>query len=212
MKRGWIELHVKSLVVWCGAASLWVGMCALAVAGGGSATAAVKETVDQVLAILQDEALQQPERAQERRQLLEEVVSKRFDYEEMSKRTLGRYWHTLTPAQQQEFVALFKQYLSATYAKNVDGYSGERVEYLRERQKGNKYAEVQTKVISEKLEVPLSYRLLKKSGDWRVYDVVIDGVSLVKNFRGQFTRIIKDSSMEGLFEKLRKKTRAKQAS
>jgi len=171
----------------------------------GSATEAVKSTIEEVFAILSDENLKKPERAEERRTLLEEVIGKRFDYAEMGKRALGRHWKKLTEKQQVEFVALFQRFLSNSYSGNVDGYAGEQVKYLKERRKGD-FAEVQTKVISKKLRIPLDYRLLKKSNEWRVYDVVIDGVSLVKNFRGQFSRIIKSSSYQGLIQKLRAKT------
>ena len=174
----------------------------------GSATEAVKSTIEEVFAVLSDENLKKPERAKERQALLEKVIGRRFDYTEMGKRTLGRHWPKLTEEQQVEFVALFQRFLSNSYARNVDGYSGEQVQYLKERRKGD-FAEVQTKVISKKLRIPLDYRLLKKSNEWRVYDVVIDGVSLVKNFRGQFSRIIKSSSYQGLIQKLRTKTEQK---
>ena len=171
----------------------------------GSATDAVKTTIDQVLEILADESLKDPTRKQERLDRLQEVVGKRFDYTEMGKRTLGRHWKKLTDAQKTEFNGLFQKFLSNTYVGNVDGYAGEQVQYLKERRKGD-FAEVQTKVVSSKLQIPLDYRLFKKSNGWYVYDVVIDGVSLVRNFRGQFDRIIKSSSYEGLFKKLRSKT------
>jgi phospholipid transport system substrate-binding protein len=170
----------------------------------GSATEAVKETIDQVLVVLGDEQLKKPEREDDRVAALEKIIEKRFDYEEMGKRTLGLEWQKLTPDQQKEFVGLFQKFLSSTYAGNVDGYSGEQVEYLKERRKGD-FAEVQTKVTSKKLVVPLDYRLLKNSSTWRVYDVVIDGVSLVKNFRGQFSRIMKANGFVGLLNKLRSK-------
>ena len=170
----------------------------------GPATEAVRQTIDQVLTILADPELKSPERAAERRAKLEEVIGQRFDYEEMGKRTLAANWKKLDSTQQEEFVALFQSFLSNSYAGNIDGYSGQKVQYLKERHKGN-FAEVQTKVVSSKGELPLDYRLLNKNGDYRVYDVVIDGVSLVKNYRGQFARIIKTSSYDGLIEKLRTK-------
>ena len=123
----------------------------------------------------------------------------------MGKRTLGKYWGTLTEAERKEFVRLFQRFLSKTYAGNVDGYAGEQVEYLRERRKGD-FAEVQTTVVSQRSPISLYYRLLKKSETWKVYDVVIDGVSLTKNFRSQFGRIIEAESVDGLLEKLRSKT------
>jgi len=176
----------------------------------GSATEAIKDTIDQVLVILGDEKFKQPEHIDEGRAALEKVMAQRFDYEEMGKRTLGREWKKLNAGQQKEFVELFQQFLSNTYAGNVDGFTGEQVVYIKERRKG-KFAEVQTKVISEKLTIPIDYRLLENSNSWRVYDVVIDGVSLVKNFRGQFARIIKATGFQGLLDKLRSKTAKKTA-
>jgi len=172
--------------------------------GGVTPTGAVKETVDQVLVVLRDQALKDPAKETERRAKLEEIIGRRFDYAEMAKRTLASHWKGLSAEKQNEFVGLFQQFLASSYAGNVDGYSGEQVEYLKEREKGE-FAEVQTKVVSPKVEIPLDYRLLKKDGEWWVYDVVIDGVSLMKNYRGQFSRIIDSSSFEGLLEKLRSK-------
>lgn len=178
--------------------------CLTAAWGGGTPTGAVKETVDQVFVVLRDQSLKDPARETERRAKLEEIIGKRFDYAEMAKRTLASQWKGLSTEQQQEFVTLFQQFLANSYVGNVDGYSGEEVEYLKEREKGE-FAEVQTKVVSPKVQIPLDYRLLQKNGEWRVYDVVIDGVSLMKNYRGQFSRIINSSSFEALLEKLRSK-------
>ena len=192
------------------AAVIFLGWLAVSLAfltgawGGGTPTGAVKETVDQVLVVLKDQALKDPARETERRAKLEEIIGRRFDYGEMAKRTLAARWKELSPEKQQEFTSLFQQFLANSYAGNVDGYSGEQVEYLKEREKGE-FAEVQTKVTSPKVQIPLDYRLLKKDGEWRVYDVVIDGVSLMKNYRGQFSRIIDSSSFEGLLDKLRSK-------
>lgn len=177
--------------------------------GTGSAeptpTSSVKSTIDEVLAVLSDKAMKAPEKQTERRAKLEEIIGGRFDYEEMAKRTLPTQWKSLKTEQQKEFVSLFQQFLANSYVGNVDGYSGEQVEYGKERLKGD-FAEVQTKVVSPKVQIPLDYRLLKKNGEWRVYDVVIDGVSLMKNYRGQFARIIDSDSFETLLEKLRTKT------
>jgi phospholipid transport system substrate-binding protein len=105
-------------------------------------------------------------------------------------------------------VDAFKTFLSNSYADRITGYSGEQVQYLNERLEQG-YAEVRTKVTSNKSEIPLDYRLLNKGGDWRVYDVVIDGVSLISNYRGQFSKIIKSSGYDELVDKLRKKSTAK---
>jgi phospholipid transport system substrate-binding protein len=171
----------------------------------GSATEAMKGTIDQALKVLGDESLKAPDRAQDRLEILEDIIGKRFDYQEMGKRTLGKHWQQLSEANREEFVHLFQRFLSKTYVGNLDGYSGEQVEYLKERRKGD-FAEVQTAVISDKSTLPIYYRLRKSSNTWKVYDVVLDGVSLVKNFRSQFGRIIEAESVEGLLEKLRTKT------
>lgn len=173
--------------------------------GEGTPTQAVKETINEVLAVLGDQALKDSTRATERREKLEAIIGQRFNYEEMAKRTLAAEWKNISVEKQQEFVALFQQFLSQSYVGNIDGYSGEQVEYLNERLKGD-FAEVQTKVVSPKVQIPLDYRLLKKNEKWGVYDVIIDGVSLTKNYRVQFSRIIKSSSFEGLLDKLRSKT------
>jgi len=171
----------------------------------GSATDAVKRTVDRVMQILSDETLKQPDRVQERRELVEAAANQLVNYEEMGKRALGRQWKTLSAEERQEFVRLFRQFLSRTYGGKFEEYSGEKVRYLGERLKGN-FAEVRTKFISSKLEVPMDFRLLWETGRWGVYDIVVDGVSLVKNYRAQFSRIIRHSSYQALLEKLKKKT------
>ena len=173
----------------------------IAAVESGSATEALKKTIDQGLVILADEQLKKVGRSEDRMAALEKIIGERFDYEEMGKRTLGLEWKKLDEAQQKEFVGLFEKFLVHSYAGNVGAYSGEKVQYIKERRKG-KYAEVQTKVISKKLEIPIAYRLLKKSSNWLIYDIVIDGISLVKNFRGQFSRIIKAKGFPGLLHKL----------
>lgn len=171
----------------------------------GSARERVIHTVDSVMGILSDHQLKAPERAQERRQLVKQAVNRLLDYEEMGKRTLGRQWQDLAPNQQNEFVELFQQFLSNSYESRFEEYSDEHVQYVGERQKGD-FAEVRTLLVSKKVHVPLDFRLLRKSGQWWTYDLVVDGISLVKNFRAQFARIIQTSSYEGLREKLKTKT------
>jgi len=170
----------------------------------GSATDAVRKTVDHIMQILSDETLKPPDRAQERRELVKAAVNQLVNYEEMGKRALGRQWKTLSAEERQEFVRLFRQFLSNSYEGKFQEYSGEKVRYLRERLKGN-FAEVRTKLISSKLEVPMDFRLLWQTGQWWVYDIVVDGVSLVNNYRAQFRRIIRHSSYQELLKKLKSK-------
>ncbi|HET8722241.1 MAG TPA: ABC transporter substrate-binding protein [Nitrospira sp.] len=195
--RAW----VCGLVV--AAAVLWTGIvCERAHAG--EATDAMKATINEVLRILADKELKQPGKANERRQLLEKVVGERFDYQEMSRRSLGAPWNNLSDKEKQEFVSLFQTLLVNTYADKIESYTGDGVQFLNERNEKD-YAEVRTKVLTGKTEIPLDYRLIRKA-DWRVYDVVVDGVSLVNNYRGQFSRILRNGSYAELIDQLRKKS------
>jgi phospholipid transport system substrate-binding protein len=174
-------------------------------ARAGEATDAMKGTIEEVLRILADKDLKQPSKANERRQLLEKVVGERFDYQEMSRRSLGAPWNNLSEKDRQEFVALFQTLLVNTYADKIESYTGDGVLYINERTE-KEYAEVRTKVLTGKTEIPLDYRLLNKGSAWRVYDVVVDGVSLVNNYRGQFSKILRNGSYADLVDQLRKKS------
>jgi len=179
----------------------------LAVSPGhaGAPTDSMKATIDEVLRIIRDKELKPPGKAEERRQQLEQIVGARFDYQEMSKRALGAPWNGLSEEDKQEFVGLFRTLLTNSYADKIETYSGEGVHYLNERTEKD-YAEVRTKVLSGKTEIPLDYRLINRVDGWRVYDVVVDGVSLVNNYRGQFTKILRATSYADLVDQLRKKS------
>lgn len=171
----------------------------------GPATDAVKGTIDQVLRVLQDKEMKKPDRVDERRQIIEKTIGDRFSWEEMAKRTLGTQWAKLTDKQRQEFVDLFRTLLTNTYIDRIENYAGEQVQYLNERLQDG-FAEVRTKIASGKAEYPMDYRLLNKSAEWRVYDIVLDGVSLVANYRGQFNKILHSSGYDDLVQKLRTKS------
>jgi phospholipid transport system substrate-binding protein len=165
----------------------------------------VKETIDEVMRLVTDEELKKPEQLQYRRILLEEAIGQHFSFSEMAKRSLAAHWKSRGEEERKEFVRLFQSLLSKTYAGKIENYLGEEVRYLKEWRK-NSYAEVQTKIISPKTEISLNYRLLWKDDIWWVYDVVVNGVSLVKNYRSQFARIIHRSSYEDLVTTLREKS------
>jgi len=167
-------------------------------------TDAVRTTVNEAISVLQDQELKNPDRAAERINRLKSIADSRFDYGEMAKRALGAHWNKMSERQQKEFVDLFTKLLTASYADQVGLYSGEQVQYLGERLEGDDYAEVRSKMIG-KTTIPIDYRLLKKDGEWRAYDVVIDGVSLVRNYRGQFTSMMRFSSYDHLVQTLREK-------
>ncbi len=137
--------------------------------------------------------------------MLEEVIASHFDYAEMSKRALAGHWNPLTTGEQTEFVELFKSFLSDRYAETIEGYSGQHILYLSERIEGI-YAEVRTKLRSSKVEIPMDYRLHMRDGTWHAYDLIVDGVSLVKNYRSQFEKIIRSSSYQELVRRLRERT------
>jgi phospholipid transport system substrate-binding protein len=171
-----------------------------------SPTEAVRSTLTEVFRILEDETLKDPAKLIPRRHMLEEAIASHFDYTEMSKRALAAYWVPLTANERSEFVELFKSFLSDRYAEKIESYSGEQVAYLSERIEKNDYAEVRTELRSTKIGIPMDYRLHKKDGTWHAYDLVVDGVSLVKNYRSQFEKIIRSDSYQELVRRLRART------
>ena len=192
------------------ALSLCAGPVAQTVWAGG-ATDAMKGSIDELLRVVQDKDLKQPAKSPERRKLLEQTVSERFDFEEMSLRALGAPWKQLSDEEKKEFVALFRTLLINTYREQIETYSGDGVQYLNERveKAGEKeYAEVRTKLfLSDKSELRLDYKLINKDKtNWRVYDVVIQDIGLISNYQKQFTKIIRASSYQGLVDQLRVKS------
>jgi phospholipid transport system substrate-binding protein len=190
-----VQFVVVGLLIFAGIPSL----------AAESPTEVVRTTINDVIRILEDKELKAPANLLPRRRLLEEVIAQRFDYGEMSKRALAANWTPLTNEQRDEFVDLFKAFLSDRYAAKIEGYSGEQVSYLSERMEGQ-FAEVRTKLVSRKVDIPMDYRLINKAGRWYAYDIIVDGVSLVKNYRSQFTTIIRSSSYEELVHRLRNRT------
>jgi phospholipid transport system substrate-binding protein len=168
-------------------------------------TDAIRTTFEKVVYVLKDEDLKKPGRQQERLDRLEQTIGERVNYRELSKRSLGPKWKELSEKDQEEFVVLFAHLLRDVYASRIFQYTDEQVEYLNERLEGS-YAEVRTNVRGSKVNIPVHYRLISQSGVWQVYDVVVDGVSTVSNFRGQFSKILQSSSYETLVARLRSKT------
>lgn len=182
-------------------AILWTPGLSLA----GPATDQVKGTVDQVLKILADPALKSEQKTKERRAKLRKTVLERFDFSEMSKRSMGRYWNERTPEERTKFVGLFTDLLERAYIDRVEGYTGEQILYLEETADGN-YSEVRTKIVTKRnQEIPIYYRLQKADSKWEVYDIVVEGVSLVNNYRTQFSKIIRTSSYQDLVKKMQAK-------
>ena len=169
-----------------------------------SPTESVKNTITDVLSILGNEALKQPGRVEERRQQIEQVIRHHVNFEQMAQHSLGAPWTRLSYPERQEFVGLFVELMRDRVANKIDQYYDEQVFYLVEQRKGS-FAEVRTNLIGPKVDTSLDFRLENHSGDWLVYDVVIDGVSTVRNYRTQFSRIIRDDAYAGLVEKMKQR-------
>jgi phospholipid transport system substrate-binding protein len=169
----------------------------------------IKQTTDKILSILTDPALKSPSKEGERRKLIRRAVDERFDWEEMARRSLATHWAKRTAEEKKEFVHLFADLLERVYMSKVEDYSGEKVRYEGERVDGD-YAAVKVKIVTKKnRDILVAYRLKKEGGDWLVYDVSIEGVSLVNNYRTQFSSIISQSSYENLVKRLREKVELK---
>jgi len=181
------------------------------VAWGSAALDQLKSTVDEVISILANPSLKQPGQEQRRMQMMKQVIDQRFDYAEMAKRSLSRYWQPLSASQRDQFVRLFSELLERSYSGKLAAYSNEKVVYKSERLDGD-YAEIRTVVLRTNDRIPMNYRLINKGGKWWVYDVVIEGVSMVSNYRNQFSRIIRESSYQELVRRMQAKLRAQQTS
>ena len=166
----------------------------------------VHQSVNKLLAILKDPRLKGDANKNERREKLKEVIYQRFDFTEMAKRSLGAEWRRHTPEEQKEFVTLFTNLLEDAYLGKIESYSGEKVQYIKERQDAD-YAEVDTRIVDKKgQEFSINYQLHNVNEDWKVYDVVIEDVSLVNNYRSQFSRMLEKSSFKELLERMTQKT------
>jgi phospholipid transport system substrate-binding protein len=139
---------------------------------------------------------------------ISKIINDVFDYQELSRRTLGREWKKFKPDQQKEFVSLFEELLQNIYADRILAYTSEKIEFGKETELKKGRVEVESYIITkDNKKVPLFYRMTDKSGQWRVYDVVIEGVSMVKNYRGQFREILSKKKPEDLLQTLRKKVK-----
>jgi len=168
----------------------------------GVPTDQVRATVNRVLMILKDPALNSAGAKEARRAELSKAILPRFDFVEMAKRSLGAEWRRRTPAEQKEFVRLFTALLKDSYVDSIESYRGEKVVYRGESQDGD-YADVGTKMIDKRgQEFAIDYRLNLEGSEWKVYDVIIENISIVNNYRSQFQRILSRSSFAELLRRL----------
>ena len=186
----------KILLIICAALVVWVPQAASAM----SPMEQVRTAVDQVIEVLRQNELQ----GEARRKVLSDLVRSRFDFVIMSQRTLGQHWKKASAEEQAEFVSLFSDLLEASYIGRLDAYSGETVSYNSEKIDG-KRAVVATVVHSSNTDIPIDYRMVRKGSDWFVYDVLVEDISLIKNYRSSYGEIVRKEGYAGLFERMRKK-------
>jgi phospholipid transport system substrate-binding protein len=173
----------------------------------GAPLEAVQTNVNQVLEVLRDPKLKAASAKEIEKEKLRLIYERMFDDVELSKRTLSRNWNSLNVAQRQEFVPLFRQVLEKAYIDKILAYTNEKVVFESETMVSATQAEVPTKIVTSSKEIPITYRVLLKGGVWKVYDVVVENVSLVLNYRTQFNDILAKNTPEQLLEILRKKVK-----
>jgi phospholipid transport system substrate-binding protein len=178
----------------------------------GAAKDTIQKQVDKMLAKMQTPEFKGMQRDAQLTEITN-IVNEVFDWEELSRRTLGREWRKFSPDQQKEFMSLFQKLLQGIYADRILAYTSEKIEFDKETELKKGRVEVESYIITtDNKKIPLFYRMTNKSGNWRVYDVVIEGVSMVKNYRGQFRQILSKKKPEDLLQTLREKVKEKPAS
>lgn len=169
----------------------------------GAPTDQLKTSIDQVIKVVEDPTLKSDPNPAKRRTAVREVAANTFDFGEAAKRALGKHWQSLSEKDRQEFTGLFADLLERGYVNRIEEYSGEKIVYSGESMDGDT-ATVKTRFTTKKgTEIPVDYRMLKKGDKWLVYDVNVEGLSLVGNYRGQFNKIIETSSYQDLVKRMK---------
>jgi phospholipid transport system substrate-binding protein len=182
---------------------LYLLVAVLARAGGP--TDEVRAAIEKVQMLLNDAQLKAAGKKEQRLDQLRQVIQPKFDFTEMAKRSLGANWQKRNPEEQREFVKVFSELLENAYLDSIQSYDGEKVLFTNEKQ-DKEYAELDTKIVTKKgEEFAVNYKLHQASGSWKVYDVVIENISIVNNFRSQFNRVIAKSSYEELVRTMKEK-------
>ena len=171
-----------------------------------SPTETVKQATEEVLSILRNKALDREQRWAE----VGKIIDARFDFRSMSQSILSTNWRTATTEEKRRFVEFFSQYLEATYRTKIEAYTDQRVEYISEQVRKDR-AIVDTEIVTSSTRIPVTFRLKDNDGQWYAYDVVIEGVSLVSNYRNTFSAIVKTEGMDGLLIDLEAKISAYKA-
>jgi len=161
----------------------------------------LQKSVDEILRILQSEELQAPDKKEERRQRILRVVTDMFDFREMARSSLGQSWNGLTPGEQDRFVGLFTDLVQQRYIGKIDSYENQKVVYKKDLVKGDR-AMIYTAIVDKDLEIPIIYRMHDRKGKWLIYDLKIENVSLMGNYRRDFDSVIRKDQFAGLVEKI----------
>ena len=189
-----------------------LGLCVLTLlvfplhAQADSPLEAVEQHVKSALDVLRDPALQGEANKKAKEEKIEVIADEMFDYVALSRLTLGRSWRDFNQEEQKEFVRLFRSILKKAYMDRILSYTNEQVLFDRDTMLSENKAEVQTRIITKTAEIPVDYRVYLKDGKWKVYDVVVEGISLVQNYRTQFREILANNPPEEVLKILREKT------
>jgi len=188
--------------------ALWSIICLLLLtlpAYAGAPLETIQANVDQVLDVLRDPKLKTKAAEEKKKEKLRVIYDRMFDDVELSRRTLARNWNAMSVAQRKEFVLLFRQVLEKAYVDKILEYTEEKIVYTRETMHSKTQAEIQSSILTASKEIPMTYRMILKNDAWKVYDVVVENVSLVLNYRTQFNEILSKNTPEHLLETLRKR-------
>jgi phospholipid transport system substrate-binding protein len=179
-------------------------------AGADDPMAVVKTTVNQAMDVLRDS--QSP--LAQRQDKLREIVAATFDFSEMSKSALGYHWKQITPDQQKEFTSAFRVFIEDSYLSKINEYRGQQVAFLTLRNDGPQYTQVNTDIIDPSGQDPVqvNYQLLQEGGSWKIYDVTVDAISIMANYRNQFNRVVNNSGYDTLIGDLKSKQAALESS
>lgn len=181
-------------------------------ASSGDATASVKTIIDQSIVVFKDQQISAPAREKK----LRGIAESHFDFAEMSKSAIGYHWKTLTPAQQSEFVPLFTTFIEDAYLSRIESYSVEKInqqiqssmiQFIRQTSDGPGYAEVYSTVVLQDRKNPIAvnYLMSQDGSEWKIYDITIDAISVIANYRNQFNRVLNNDGYDKLVSLLRQK-------
>jgi phospholipid transport system substrate-binding protein len=206
-------LHRRAIVILTLTAALVVSLAPsrfLTPAWADDPMSVVKTTVNQALEVLQDKSAPLAQRQDKLRQ----IVAQTFDFTEMAKSALGYHWKEITPAQQQEFTSAFIAFIEDSYLSKINDYRGQVVNFLRVSNEGGaKYAQVATDIVQPKGDaIHVNYRLIQEGSTWKIYDVTVDAISIIANYRNQFNRVMNSKGYDTLIADLKAKQAALAAS